>query len=234
MSNLFFLRDVAERAFRATGVHTPADEAGSPPSAQMRGHPNTASRSHVAVAHGQAWQTPTFAHGATGHSSPPSPSQRSAASQVSTTPPPLDLTPFGETLGDYLIERIGARFNHLYEQTSSHADFRRRGADYEFLEQLGDERLALNREAESTSEVLKRRCEDLKEDVIERVHWRLEEMSEVVEKHSGAVDFDALDGLAYGSTGLRRKRARLRRKSADLSLGEEELRNERAVFIKKR
>lgn len=149
---------------------------------------------------------------------------------MSTTPPPLDLTPFGKTLGDYLMEQISAKLDDLYEQTSSHADFRRRVADDEFYDQVEGERLALNREAESTFQELKQKCEDLEEDVTERVQWRVEEIFKRLEKHSGDVDSEGPAGLAYGNAELGRKRARLRRKSAELSMREEELQNERAAF----
>jgi len=165
---------------------------------------------------------------------PPSPSQRSVASELSTAPPPLNLTPFGKTLGDYLIERIDAKFDEAYEQTLSHASFIRRAGDGEFFERLDEERIALSREAESVFEELKKNCEDMEEDVIDRVQYRVEEIFELVTKPSGEIVSEGEASPADGEMELRRTRARLRIKAAELSRREEELRADRAAYREER
>lgn len=55
-------------------------------------------------------------------------------------------------------------------------NFRRRVAEDEFYDQVEEERLALNREAESTFDELKQKYDDLEEDVTERMQCRVEDL----------------------------------------------------------
>lgn len=135
-------------------------------------------------------------------------------------------------LGDYVSRQIRGEFEKIYKHTQSHADFLRGVADDEFHDRLEEERLALDREADAKYDEFKQKCEDLEEQMVERVEWRMNEISEHPEEDGHADDSES-EGTADvdgGRARLNRERAKLRRTRARLRMDAEDLRKERNLL----